>query len=295
MRKVTMYDVYSHLGAKGYLNWIPDEIYLKIQYRLKMHRKLHLDDPKTMNEKLQWLKIHNRNPFYTELVDKYTVRKHIEKAVDNDILIPLLGVWNEPEEIDFFTLPDRFVLKCNHDSGGVIVCKDKASLDIQAATRKLKANLKRNYSWGNREWPYKNIKPKIIAEEYIEDHSGQPGLTDYKFYCFNGEPDCVLACVDRKPGYAKFIFFDRNWKRLDYNNQSKEEETRIVPKPENLDEMFKTAEIIAQYVNSPFLRVDLYNVDGKTYFGEITFYPHSGMDTTLKLDSDIKFGDKISF
>lgn len=293
MRKITIYDIYSHLGARGYLNWIPDEQYLKIQYRLKLHRKLHLDAPKTMNEKLQWLKIHDRNPLYTELVDKYMVRRHIEKAIGRDILIPLLGVWEKPEDIDYNSLPDRFVLKCNHDSGGVIACKDKAALDIQDVTIKLKKKLQRAYSWGNREWPYKNVKPLVIAEEYIEDHSGQPGLTDYKFYCFNGEPDCVLACVDRRPGYAKFIFFNRNWERLDYNYQTEEEKNRIVPKPYNLDKMFKIAETIAKYVNSPFLRVDLYNVEGKIYFGETTFYPHSGMDATLNPEIDSKFGEKI--
>lgn len=293
MRKITAYDIYSHLGAGGYLNWIPDEQYLKIQYWLKLHRKLHLDVPKTMNEKLQWLKIHDRNPLYTELVDKYAVRRHIEKAVGNNILIPLIGVWDKPADIDYSTLPERFVLKCNHDSGGVIVCKDKVKLDIQSVAKELNAKLQRTYCWGNREWPYKNIKPKIIAEEFIEDHSGQSGLTDYKFYCFNGEPDCVLACVDRKPGYAKFIFFDRIWERLDYNYQTEEEKNRIVPRPDNLDEMFKTAEAIAKYVSSPFLRVDLYNVEGKIYFGETTFYPHSGMDATLKPEIDIKFGDRI--
>lgn len=294
MRKITPYDIYSHLGARGLLNWIPDDTYLKIQYRLKLHRKLHLDVPVTMNEKLQWLKLHDRNPLYTELVDKYAVRDHIEKAVGKDILIPLLGVWDKPEDIDYSKLPDRFVLKCNHDSGGVILCNNKAAFKIRAATDKLNEKLHRTYCWGNREWPYKNIKPKVIAEEFIEDHHGQTGLTDYKFYCFNGQPDCVLACVDRKPGSAKFIFFDKDWNRLDYNYQTEEEKNKIVPKPENLDDMFKTAETIAKYVKSPFLRVDLYNVDGKIYFGEVTFYPHSGMDASLKSETDHSFGEKIS-
>ncbi len=293
MRRITAYDLFSYFGARGLLNWIPDNEYLKIQYYLKLHRKLHLDTPKTMNEKLQWLKIHDRNPVYSELVDKYKVRSHIEKIVGKEVLLPLLGVWDKPEDICFKKLPNQFVLKSNHDSGGVVLCKDKTSLDFRAVIKKLNRKMHRNYYWGNREWPYKNVQRLVLAEEYIQDNYEESTLTDYKFYCFNGKPDFVLACVDRKPGYANFIFFDRNWNKMNYNFQTDEEEKRIVPKPINLEIMFEMAEKIAKYVNSPFLRVDLYNSQGKVYFGEITFYPHSGMDGTIKTEIDNMLGEKI--
>lgn len=293
MRKITFYDLYSHLGAWGFLNWIPDKMYLRIQFRLKLHRKLHLNDPKTLNEKLQWLKLNDRNPIYSEFVDKCKVRSHIEKALGKEYLIPLLGVWEKPEDIDFEQLPNEFVLKCNHDSGGVMICKDKARLNVHKVREILNKRLHRTYCWGNREWPYKNVHPMVLAEAYLKDNQEESSLTDYKFYCFSGKPDCVLACVDRRPGDAKFIYFDRSWNRLEYNYQTEEEKNREVPKPSNLEKMFDIAEKIAGYVGSPFLRVDLYNIDTRIYFGEATFYPHSGMDATLKPEIDSYFGSKV--
>ena len=277
----------------GLLNWIPDSEYLRIQFRLKMHKKLDLDMPVTMNEKLQWLKLHDHNPIYSELVDKYLVRTHIEKLLGSEYIIPLLGEWSNPAAIQFDRLPDQFVLKCNHDSGGVIICHDKRNLDIDKTISILQKRLKRKYCWGNREWPYMNVKPLVIAEEFIKDSRDKDELTDYKFYCFAGKPACVLACVDRTAKSANFIYFDRNWNRLNYNYQTEREKNRVVPKPGNLDRMFDVAETIAMYVNAPFVRVDLFSSNSKVYFGEITFYPHSGMDTTIKPGIDIMFGNMI--
>ena len=225
------------LGYHGFLWWIPDKTYLKMIYRLHMNKKLDLKNPKTMNEKLQWLKLYNREPKYTTMVDKYAVREYIKDILGEEYLIPLLGVWDDPEEIDFASLPDQFVLKCNHNSGlGMCICKDKSKLDIAKVKAGLKKGLKQNYYKPGREWPYKNIKRRIIAEKYMTDDEGATDFTDYKFYCFNGYVDCVLGCYERSTGKPKFYFFDKNWKLKRYNKRGKEApEDFTMPKPENMD------------------------------------------------------------
>ena len=293
MPRISAYSVFSNLGVYGFLNWMPDGLYLEIQYYLKMHRRLNLKYPKTMNEKLQWLKINDRKSIYIDLVDKYKVRKHIENAIGKQYLIPLIGTWESPKDICFENLPDQFVLKCNHDSGGVIVCKDKSKLNVKHSINLLQRRLKRDYSWGNREWPYRGVHRLVLAEQFLIDNSKYESLTDYKFYCFHGVPHCVLACVDRTKRNANYIYYDKNWNRLNYNIQTDAEKNRIVPKPKNLDLMFELSEKIAKYVGSAFLRVDFFNVKGRIFFGEVTFYPHSGMDTTLISEIDYKFGSMI--
>lgn len=293
MQRTMAYILFSHMGAMGLLNWMQDEQYLKTQYYLKMHRKLNLDNPVTMNEKLQWLKIHDRKSCYCEYVDKYLVRDHIKRAVGSEVLIPLIGVWESPKDIDFNMLPNQFVLKCNHDSGGVIICKDKSKLDVNKTRRVLNRKQHKDYSLGNREWPYKNVHRCVLAEQYLEDGNKEGSIIDYKFYCFNGIPECVIACVDRTPKNAKFIYYDNEWNRLDYNFQTFEERNCKVCKPDNFSEMIDIAKKIAMYVDCAFIRVDLFNVNKKIYFGEITFYPHSGMDTTLRPEIDCYFGSKI--
>ena len=269
---------------------IPDDVYVKIVFRLKMGYKLNLKNPKTFNEKLQWLKLYDRKPIYTDYVDKYKVRNIVENLIGNKYLIPLLGVWNSFEEIDFNKLPNQFVLKCNHDSGGLVICKEKSNFDIKAAKKKINSSLKTNYYYHSREWHYKNVKPLIIAEKYIEDYSG--ALIDYKFFCFNGKSDFVMICVDRFTDKKKFYFFDENWKRLKFTKSDFEDSEQIhIPKPKNLNKMFEIASVLSN--DMKFARIDLYECDEKIYFGEITIIPDSGFDNTFNKDTDLFLGSKI--
>lgn len=272
---------------------IPDRLYLKLMFYFKMGRKLDLKNPKTFNEKLQWLKLYDCKPEYTTYVDKYKVRDYIAKTLGDEYLIPLLGVWDDPEDIDFDALPEKFVLKCNHNSGlGMCICKDKSKLDIEKVKSDLKKGLKQDYYKYGREWPYKNVERKIICEKYMVDSSDTDEFTDYKFYCFSGNVDSVMVCIERSTGNPKFYFFDKNWQLKRYNIRGKQApENFTLPKPENMDKMFEIAEILAKKCNAPFVRVDLYNSEGKPYFGELTFFPDSGMDPNRLPETDILFGD----
>lgn len=276
----------------GLCNNVSDEEYLRQIYRFRMGRDLNLDNPKTLNEKLQWLKLHNRKPEYTTMVDKYEVKKYVAKLIGEEYIIPTLGVWNNVEDIELDKLPNQFVLKCTHDSGSIVICKDKSKLDFEAAKKKLKKGLKRNLFWYGREWPYKNVKRRIIAEKYMTDSPDIDEFTDYKFYCFNGYVDCVLTCIERSTGNPKFYFFDKDWKLLRYNKRGKEAPADFtLPKPENIEEMFRIASELSKGI--PFLRVDLYNSSGKIYFGELTFFPDSGWDPNRLPEIDLYFGDLV--
>lgn len=274
---------------------LSDETYIKMRFELKLGRPLDLNDPKTMNEKLQWMKLFDRQPKYTMMADKYAVRAYIAEVLGEEYLIPLLGVWDDPEQIDFDKLPNQFVLKCNHNSGlGMCICKDKAKLDIPKVKKELKKGLRQNYYLCGREWPYKDIKRRIIAEKYMTDSPDSTDFTDYKFYCFNGYVDCVVACYERSTGDPKFYFFDKNWELKRYNKRGKAApEGFTMPKPENMDKMFAIAEKLSKDVGSPFLRVDLYNSNGQIYFGELTFFPDSGFDANRLPEMDRYFGDLI--
>lgn len=263
--------------------------YLKIRYYLELGKHLDLDNPKTMNEKLQWLKLYNRKPEYTQMVDKVLVKDYVAKLIGEKYVVPTLGVWNHFDEIDFDQLPDKFVLKTNHSGGslGVVICKDKKTFDKKTAKKKLEKSLKQDISKIHVEWPYRNVKRKIFAEMYLGDD-----LTDYKFYCFNGEADVVMNCIERETGSPKFYFFDKEWKLRRLNKRGKEApEGFTLPKPEGMDEMFRIAAKLSDGL--PFARVDLYNVDGNIYFGEITFFPDSGFDPNRLPESDLYFGEKI--
>ncbi|WP_308604894.1 ATP-grasp fold amidoligase family protein [uncultured Fibrobacter sp.] len=279
-------------------------MYLKILYRLNMKKPLNLKAPRTFNEKLQWLKLYDRKPEYTTLVDKYAVKEYIAQKIGSEYVIPTLGVWDKFEDIDFDKLPDQFVLKCTHDSGGLVICRDKSKLDIEAARQKINKSLKYNYYYRWREWPYKNVPPRIIAEKYMEDDQGaslqgfkekasaKGNLTDYKFFCFNGQVDCVMVCLDRSSGNTKFYFFDRDWQLLRYNIRGKNApENFTIPKPSNMEEMFAMAQKLSEGL--PFVRIDLYSVSGKTFFGEMTFFPDSGFDCNLLWETDLHWGEKI--
>lgn len=252
--------------------FIPDELYLRMAYRAVTGKKLHLNPPVTYNEKLQWLKLHDRKPEYTNMVDKYEVRKFVAERVGEKYLVGVLGVWDKAEDIDFTALPSQFVLKCTHDCGGLIICRDKESLDIEAAKRKLDDCLKTNFYWQGREWPYKNVKPRIYAEEYLAD-IGDSQLTDYKVFCFDGKPQLIQVDYDRYSGHKR-QFFDCDWNRLDISFHFPSDNTKQIPRPEVLEEMLVLARQLS--AGFPHLRTDFYIVGNRLYVGEMTFFHGTG-------------------
>lgn len=267
-----------------------EELHLKILFYLHMGRKLDLKNPKTLNEKMQWLKLYDRRPEYKCMVNKITAKDYAAKMLGSEYVVPLLGVWDKPEDIDFDSLPDKFVLKTNHSGGntGVIVCKDKSKLNKQDAINKLNKSLRSDISVSLREWVYEGMKKQVFAEALLESSTGD--IDDYKFYCFDGYADAVLVCIDRQIGEPKFYFFDENWQLKRHNKRGKEAPADFtLPRPENLDEMFRIARLLSKGI--PHLRVDLYNVDGKIYFGETTFFTASGFDANRLPEADLYFGN----
>lgn len=252
-----------------------DERYLKLVYRLRTGRPLDLENPKTFNEKLQWLKLHDRNPLYTRLVDKAEVKPWVAERIGWEHIVPTLGVWDKFDEIDFDMLPERFVLKCTHDSGGLAICRDRSSFDVAAARRAIERSLSRNYFWTGREWPYKNVKPRIIAEEYLDPTEGQSDLTDYKVMCFDGRARCEFTCTGRAEGDLRVDFFDTEWNHMPFTRHYPNAD--IPPEaPTRLQDMIAMAERLAK--DLPFVRADFYEVGGQYYFGELTIYPGSGIE-----------------
>ena len=278
--------------ASKYGQSLSDQEYLKKAFKLNMGKELNLENPQTFNEKLQWLKLYNRKPEYTVMVDKYLARDYIAKAIGEEYLIPLLGVWDSPDEIDFDALPDQFVLKCNHNSGtGMCICKDKSKLNIDKVKAELAKGLAENYYLAHREWPYKDVPRKIIAEKYMVDESGTE-LKDYKFFCFNGKVKLLFVAKDRmKEGEeTKFDFFDENFNHLPFTNGHPNSEPPYY-KPENFEKMKELAEKLSTGI--PHLRVDFYNINGKIYFGELTFFHWSGMVPFKPEEWDYKLGEWI--
>ncbi|MDU1707035.1 MAG: ATP-grasp fold amidoligase family protein [Anaerococcus vaginalis] len=277
----------------GLYNNMDDKKFIEKMFKATMDYPLNLENPKSFNEKLQWLKLYDRNPLYTKLVDKYKVREYISEKIGEDYLIPLLGVWDDPEEIDFDSLPNKFVLKCNHNSGlGMCICTDKSKIDIKKVKNELKSGLAQNYYLNGREWPYKNVQRKIIAEKYMVNDSNSNEFTDYKFFCFNGYVDCVMVCLDRSSGNPKFYFFDKDWnfKRYDQLGLTMPEDFTI-DKPKCIDEMFEIASELSKGI--PYVRVDLYQSYNKIFFGELTFYPDSGFVSTITPEADLHWGNLI--
>lgn len=252
----------------------PDELFLKIKFRLNMGKRLNLKNPKTFNEKLQWLKLYDRKPEYTLMADKYAVKKYVSSLIGEEYIIPTLGVWDKVEDIEWDQLPDQFVIKCTHDSGGVIICRDKKTIDKEKTMKKLNKSLRNNYYLSGREWPYKNIPRRIIAEKYIEPAPNTKDLPDYKFFCFNGKVKCFKIDFNRQiDHHANYYDIDGNllpFGEVEYPRQP----NKHLEIPTNLSQMVILAETIAS--GHVFLRVDFYNHQGKIYFGEITFFPASG-------------------
>lgn len=278
------------LAGRGWNGHVPAETFLKRNYRIRMGRELDLENPKTYTEKLQWLKLYDHRPEYTVMVDKYTAKQHVTDKIGQEYVIPLLGVWERAEDIDFDVLPERFVLKTTHDSGSYVVCKDKSKLDIPATRKRMAKFLKRKYYDCNREWPYKNVTPRIIAEEYMEESlSGE--LRDYKFFTFGGVPKILYIAQGRgadEPTVADFFDMEFNHLPVTIDHDM----APVAPeRPECFEEMKRLAAILSQ--GTPQLRVDFYEVNGKVYFGEMTFFHCSGMEAFHPEEWDRIFGDWV--
>ena len=253
-------------------NIFDDVTYINKTFKIYYHHKPNLFNPKTYQEKLQWLKLYDRNPLYTKLVDKYKVREFVSSTIGEEYLIPLLGVWDNPESIDFEKLPNEFVLKCNHNSGlGMCICLDKKQLNIKNVKDQLSLGLAQDYFLLGREWPYKNVRRKIICEQYICDLD-RTELMDFKFFCFNGKFKFLLVCSDRHTKLAN-DWYDENLKHVKCINGPKNRKKPIVF-PTNIKEMIVIAEKLSQGI--PHVRVDLYSFNGKIFFGEMTFFESSG-------------------
>lgn len=257
----------------GLYNNMPDEKYLKKKFRARMGRELNLDHPQTFNEKLQWLKLYDRKPEYTMMVDKVKVRDYIAETIGEEYLIPLLGVWEDPEDIDFDALPNQFVLKCNHNSGlGMCICKDKTKLDIPRVKRGLKKGLDQDYYLTSREWPYKDATPKILAEKFMQD-ADHRDLPVYKIFNFAGEPRLIQVIQNDKTKEETVDYFDPEWNLLDLR-QNYPNSCVHLKKPEQLEEMLRIAQKLS--AGFSFIRTDLYVINGKIYFSEYTFYSDAG-------------------
>lgn len=269
----------------------PDKLYLQMLYRMLMHKRLNLKNPQGFNEKLQWLKLFDRNPQYTLMVDKFKVKEYVASLIGKDHIIPTLGVWENAEDVDFNSLPDKFVIKCNHNSGqGLYICKNKSEMDEEKVRSDLQLALATDYFTRFREWPYKDVERRIIAEKYIEDKSSDEGdLKDYKFMCFNGKVHCSFVCSERKTN-LKVSFFDRDWNPMPFERHYPRSD-KLIPKPVHYEEMIRLSEVLSQGI--PFVRVDFYDVEDKIYFGELTFFPGSGFEEFTPEIWDVKLGSLI--
>ena len=277
------------LADNGLFNWMPDKIYLKLVYRGQMGKKLDLNDPKTFNEKLQWLKLYDRKELYHILVDKAEIKNYVSKIIGDEYIIPTIGVWNNVEDIPFDNLPEKFVIKCTHDSGSVIVCNDKSKLDIGEAKKKLKKHLKKSTFWFGREWPYKGLKPRIIAEEMLGD--GMRSLIDYKVLCFNGVPKLIEVHMDRGTPHHTQDFYTTDWHRTEILQKCEPMAKEPMPAPICLDQMQELSRILSK--DFFHIRVDWYIVNNKLYFGELTFYDGSGFAEFVDEKWDMMLGGWI--
>ena len=269
---------------------LPDKTYLKMRFKQKLGRPLDLENPQTLNEKLQWLKLYDRQPRYTMMADKYAMREYIAQLLGEEYLIPLLGVWDDPEDIDFDSLPNQFVLKCNHNSGlGMCICKDKTKLDIPKVKENLRKGLQQNYYLTGREWPYKDIPRKITAEAFMVDESGIE-LKDYKVFCFNGRAEYVEVDFNRHIEH-KLNPYDFSWNPLHFCDTSKNDYSANIPKPARLEDMRLIAERLS--ADMPFLRVDFYSIYDRLYIGELTFFPGSGFIQYEPRSMDLKYGKML--
>jgi len=298
---------FSTLRNKFLFNYFPkmisnDYLYLKFYYRLRTGKKLNLKKPKTFNEKTQWLKLYDRKPEYTEMAGKYSALKYVMQRIGSEYIIPLLGVWDSFSEIDFDKLPNQFVLKCTHDSGGVVICRDKENFDfidkvgtalggMEAIRDKLSRSLKRDYFIKGREWAYKDITPKIIAQQFIKAESNDL-LMDYKIFTFNGKPRLIQAHIDRSSNHLKANFYSPDWVFQDFYIEEINDKAYHIEKPKHIDKMLELAEILAEKMY--FLRVDFFYVNDKIYFSEFAFYNWGGFGKIVPESYDELLGTYIT-
>ena len=297
--------------------WLQDEVYLSLQYRCRMGRRLNLKAPRTFNEKIQWLKIHDRNPLYPTLVDKVAVKEWAAAKIGEEYIIPTLAVWDSVEDIDLNALPERFVLKCTHDSGSAVLCTDKASFDLEAAKKRLAGRLVLDYGARFREWPYSKVPRRVLAERFLDfgsasarndkmvnsgndnivistkdQRSARRDLADYKFFCFGGKPELLFIATERNNPLTetRFDFFDADFRHIDVRNGHPNAD--VPPeKPEGFEEMKRLAATLSEGL--PFVRVDFYEAGGKVYFGEMTLYHWSGLRPFEPDSYDLIFGNMI--
>lgn len=294
--------------VRNFLRFLPDKLYISLRYRCQMGRWVNWKTPSTFSEKIQWLKIYNRKPIYTTMVDKYAVKEYVSKIIGSEYVIPTIGIWNKPEEIEWEKLPNKFVLKTTNGGGscGVVICKDKERFNKQDAISKLNKSLKTDIYKNLREWPYKNVQKRIIAEKFIQpsNSADQGDLSDYKFFCFNGEPKYCQVIRDRHTKES-IDFYDMDWNHQDFvglNPVVRNGETPVTPvvcngetpvtRPANFNEMISICKLLAKDIL--FLRVDLYEIDEKIYFGEMTFFPASGIGTFRPEVWQLKLGKLIN-
>jgi hypothetical protein len=281
MKKPSSIVRYFLIEYANYVKWIPDITYVKLLYWGHFGKKLSLNNYEHMsfNEKLQWLKLYDRNKFYTQLVDKHEFKEFIRKDYGDDFIVPTIGVWDTFKEIDFSNFPNQFVLKCTHDSTSVLICRDKELFDLKMAEKRFNQYLSRNLFWAGREWPYKNVKPRIIAEKYLEESAGDvSGLTDYKFHCFNGVPKFLYISKGLEDHSAAFMsFYDLKGDQLPFKRADYKDAPDKLKMPPCFNQMIKLSKKIAKRIESPFVRVDLLYINGQVYFSEVTFTPTSGL------------------
>ena len=284
--------IYMLLAKLGLKNNDSDEKYIRHLFKASIGKDLDLENPTTYNEKIQWLKLYDRKPNYTAMVDKYEAKRYVASIIGEQYIVPTYGVWNHFDDIDFKRLPNQFVLKCTHDSGSIVIVRNKDEINYKKARSILENGLTHNYYLNSREWPYKNVKPRIIAEQYIEDFESM-GLPDYKFFTFNGVTKALFIATDRfkKDQETKFDFFDADFNHLPFTNGHPN--ASVLPKkPKHFEEMKMLAEALSK--NIPHLRVDFYEVGGKIYFGELTFYHWSGLVPFDPPEWDYNFGRWIT-
>lgn len=267
-----------------------NEAYLNALYRRKFGRSIDFRNPATYNEKLQWLKLYYRDPDYSTYVDKAEVKHYVSGRVGSKYVIPTIGLWNNVDDINFENLPNQFVLKCTHDSGGIVVCKDKSTLDVEKAKRILDRGLKRKYFINTREWPYAAVTPRILCEEYVSDADSEE-LKDYKFFCFDGEPKALFVATGRQAGDTRFNFYDMDFNLLPFRNGHENSDFPI-EKPELFDEMVSIAAALSE--GMPHVRVDLYGSSKGVLFGELTFFHWSGLTPFDPAEWDCKFGEWLN-
>ena len=290
VKKIILHLIWRLQKVNFFNSW-SDEKYLKFIYKIRIGKKLNLDNPKTFNEKLQWLKIHDRNPKYTKMVDKYEAKKYVSEIVGKDYIIPTIGIYEHFEDIKFEELPQKFVIKCTHNSGGVVVVNDKNNINRKKLQKKFKNLLKQNFFYVGREYPYKNVNPKIIIEENIQPENETSQINDYKLMCFNGKVKCSFVCSNRNTESGLYVnFYDKDWNPMPFERHYAKNPIEI-PKPNQYDKMVELAEKLSK--NIPFVRVDFYIVKNKIFFGELTFYPGGGVEEFTPDVWDLKIGEWI--